>query len=410
MVTPIRRLLRLDVLLVTSGLWFLAKGLRYAFPPLFEPLQAIYGVSNTELGFAFTGFMICYAAMQFPSGILQDRFGPVRVMVAGAVVASIAAILLIVEAGFALLVAVMLIIGTATGLHKTVSIPLLARVYPSHTGRAFGFHETFGSSAGVIAPILAIFFLERAGWRSFYLVAGIVGLSLATLAVRRIPPRLDSPETAIDSSPSPTLRRYFRLFRAPRFTAFVFVTALFAFAYNGVVAFLPLYLVEVTPMGVAMATGLYSLLFVVTLVQLVTGELSDHIGPLWMIAGCIVIGMVGMLGLLMATALPILVGAVIAFGIAGHGYRPVRDAYLTEIIPEQAMGGGIGLIRSLLMGAAAVAPATIGLVADATGFRSAFGVLTASLALSAVALVFLVVISRRPQSGRRPRSAGRHDR
>lgn len=391
----LHRALRLDALLIASGLWFLAKGLRYAFPPLFEPLQSIYGVSASELGLAFTGFMTCYALMQFPSGVFQDRIGPVRVMVAGGAVASIAAIALIIDAGFGGLVAIMLIIGTATGLHKTVSIPLLAEVYPTHTGRAFGFHETFGSSAGVVAPILALFFLGWASWRTFYLVAGIFGLVLAGLALVRIPPRLDGPSPGDATTGSPNFLRYFRLFRSSRFTAFVFVTALFAFAYNGVVAFLPLYLIDVAGMDVALAGLLYSLLFAVTVVQIATGELSDRIGRLSMIAGCIGLGVIGMLGLLTMTGTIALVGAVIIFGIAGHGYRPVRDAYLTEIVPERAMGGGIGLIRTLLMGAAAISPAIVGIVADGVGFRSAFGVLTLSLVLSAVALVVLILTERR---------------
>lgn len=392
--TTLKRLVRLDVLLITSGLWFLAKGLRYAFPPLFEPLQGIYGVSTTELGFAYTGFMICYAAMQFPSGVLQDRFGPVRVMVAGGAVASLAAVLLFIEAGFVLLVVVMLVIGTATGLHKTVSIPLLSRVYPTHTGRAFGFHETFGSLAGVVAPILAVFFLLRTGWRSFYVVAGVFGLTLATLAVLRIPPRLSSPSSE-DAGPSPKVLEYANLFRSPQLTAFVVLTSLFAFAYNGLVAFLPLYLVDVGGMDVALATLLYSALFAVTIVQIVTGELSDRVGQLAMMAVCIVLGVLGMAGMLVSTTTVVLVGAVIAFGLGGHGFRPVRDAYLARIIPDDAIGGGIGLIRSVLMGAAAIAPLTVGFLADATGFRPAFGVLAASLVLSGVTLGVVTLTDRR---------------
>lgn len=390
----LQRALRLDVLLIASGLWFLAKGLRYAFPPLFEPLQGIYGVSNTELGFAYTGFMICYAAMQFPSGILQDRFGPVRVMATGGAVASIAAIALIIEAGFALLVAVMLVIGTATGLHKTVSIPLLARVYSDHTGRAFGFHETFGSSAGIITPILVLFFLDRTGWRSFYLTAGIVGLLLAGLAILRIPPRLSTPDPA-DREHSPSIFRYVGLFRSPQITAFVILTSLFAFAYNGLVAFLPLYLVDVAGMDVGLAALLYSVLFAVTFVQIATGDLSDRIGQLSMMAVCIILGVMGMAGLLFSTTTFVLVGAVVLFGLGGHGYRPIRDAYLTRIVPDDAIGGGIGLIRSLLMGTAAIAPLIIGYISDLVGFRPAFGVLTASLGLSGVALVFVAMIDRR---------------
>lgn len=245
-----------------TGLWFLAKFLRYAFPPLFEPPQGFYGISNGALGLAFTGFMMCYAAMQFPSGVLGDRIGGLRVMAAGGMLAGIAAITLIVEAGFALLVLGMLLIGAGTGLHKTVSVTLLARSYPSHTGRAFGIHETFGAAAGIAAPIAAIGFLAWRGWRTLFLVAGIVALCLAAMAAIRIPRRLDRLDAVRSSRPNPSLRRYLDMFRDRQFTLFVLITVLFAFAYNGVVAFLPLYLVDVGRLPVATAGLLYSVLFV----------------------------------------------------------------------------------------------------------------------------------------------------
>ena len=84
------RLSALDVLALTALLWFLAKFLRYAFPPLFGTLQTVYGASNTELGLTFSALMGGYAVMQFPSGALADRSGTVRVIVGGAVAAALA--------------------------------------------------------------------------------------------------------------------------------------------------------------------------------------------------------------------------------------------------------------------------------------------------------------------------------
>ncbi len=388
-----RRLIRLDALVLTSGLWFLAKLLRYAFPPLFEPLQGLYGVSNSALGLAFSGFMGCYAIMQFPAGVFQDRLGPVRVMVAGGAVASLAAIALYVEAGFALLVVVMLVMGAATGLHKTVSIPLLAHIYSRHTGRALGVHDTVGAGSGVAAPVLALWFLHGAGWRWLFVAAGLAGLGLATLAFVRVQPRLGKGPGQADGAP-PNLLRYFGLFRSGRFAAFAVVTALFAFTYNGLVAFLPLYLVDVGNMDVTLAGTLYSVLFAVTVVQLVTGELSDRVGRLPMLGGCLALGILGLGGLLIAESTLALGAAVVTYGIAGHGYRPVRDAFLTDLVPDATMGGGIGLIRSLLMGLAAIAPGAVGIVADYAGFRAAFGLLAASLVGSAVALAVVIGLTR----------------
>lgn len=384
-----------DVLILASGLWFLAKLLRYAFPPLFEPLQAVYPVSTTELGLAFTGFMLCYAAMQFPAGVLGDRIGHVQVMVTGALVAAVAAIALYVEAGFALLVVAMLVIGAGTGLHKTVSVTLLAIVYPSRTGRAIGIHDTVGTAAGVIAPLAAIGVLERAGWRPFFVFVGLLGLVVAGLAAIRIPRRLEARSPSSSTDKQPSLRGYLGYLARPSFAIFTLVTILVAFTYNGVIAFLPLYLAHVVDLSVGTAGLLYSVLFAATVVQLVTGELSDRIGRAGVLAGCVALGFTGLLGVLLLDHVIVVGLAVLVFGIGSHGFRPVRDAFVMQLLPDGARGGGLGIVRTLLMAAGALAPAAVGVVADTVGFRSAFGMLGASLGIALIGSLLVVLDARR---------------
>ncbi len=380
----------LDVLLLTTGLWFLAKLLRYAFPPLFEPLQGIYEVSSTELGIAYSGFMLCYAAMQFPSGVLRDRIGPVRVLATGGAAAGIASLSLAMEAGFLGLVLVMLVIGAGTGVHKTVSVTLLARVYPGRTGRMLGVHDTVGAASGLVAPLAVIAFLGWRGWRSFFVFAGAAGVVIALVAAIRIPRRLsdDGGET---KSSTPTIRHYGRLFGENGLLLFIVMAIAVSFAYNGAVAFVPLYLVSVADLSVAAAGILFSVLFAATVVQLLTGELSDRRGRLPILLGCVVLGLVGVTGLLVFVHPVLLAAAIAVFGIGAHGYRPPRDAYLAEVIPDRVAGGGIGLIRTVMMGAGAISPAIVGAMADVFGFRPAFGLLAGALGVAILAVGFLIV-------------------
>ncbi|GAB3415008.1 MFS transporter [Haloparvum alkalitolerans] len=412
--TAFGRLREYDVLVVTALIWFLAKFLRYAFPPLFEPLQASYGVSNAAVGTAFTGFMIVYAAMQFPSGVLADRLGAVRVVVAGAVLAGAGALVLVVDSPFAVLVGAMLVMGAGTGAHKTVAVRLLSRVYPARTGRALGALDTFGAFGGVVAPAAVVLFLSAppalaaalsrlpgADWRAVFLIAGVVALGLATAFRIRVPRRLsegsDSTDEHADESPvetddedrdEPGVRDYVDLFRAPRFSAFVGVTVLFSFAYNGTVAFLPLYLADAGGLSTATANLIYSALFVVSLVQLVSGDLSDRVGRLPVIVATLALAGAALAAAVVLPAVgagPVALGAVVVLlGLGAHGFRPVRGAHLVEILPDWMAGGGLGVVRTLLMGAGAFAPAVVGTLADAAGFRVAFALLAASQVGAAV--------------------------
>ena len=390
-----------DALVLVSLVWFLGKFVRYLFPPLFESIQGAYGVSNAVVGTAFTGFMIVYALLQFPSGAVADRLGPVRVIVAGALVAGAGSLAVVFDAPFAALVAAMLVIGAGTGVHKTVSVRLIARVYPARTGRMLGAHDTLGAMGGVAAPAVVVAVLSAppalaavlarlpgADWRAPFLLTGVlaVGLAVAT-AVRLSGSPAATGATGSDGD-DPDTREYLRLFRNPRFSAFVLVTVGFSFAHNGLVAFLPLYLSEAAGLATSTANLLYSLVFAVTFVQLVTGDLSDRVGrfPVMVAAlGLAAAALVALVSLPSLGAGAVAAAVVVAlFGFGSHGFQPVRSAYLMELLPERLAGGGLGVVRTLLMGAGALAPSAVGIVADAVGFRPAFALLAGSMGLAAV--------------------------
>ncbi|MFC4356961.1 MFS transporter [Halobium salinum] len=417
------RVVGLDALLLTSLLWLLAKFLRYLFPPLFATLQESYGVSNATVGAAFTGLMLAYAAMQFPSGALADRVGSVRVVVAGALVAAAGAAVVAVAGPFPVLVGGMLLVGLGTGAHKTVAIGLLSKVYPARTGRALGVLDTLGAFGGVVAPAAVVVVGVGAGtglvaaaglgsvlggvaagydWRSVFLVGAGAGVLLAGLFAWRVPGRVEG-EDERGGTGTLALGTYAPLFRERRFLLFVLVTVLFSIAYNGAVAFLPLYLTRAVGLSPSVANLVYAALFLVSLVQTVTGDLSDRVGKLPMIVATLSLSAAG-LGASLVVRDPLVVAAVVVlFGVGSHGFRPVRGAYLTDVIPDDVAGGTLGIVRTLLMGAGALAPAVVGVVSDAVDFGAAFSLLFVAIA-GAAAVAALLLVRPRERSRRGPSS------
>lgn len=399
------RLARYDALVLTAAIWFLAKFLRYAFPPLFDSFQASYGVSDAVLGTAFSGLLLVYAAMQFPSGVLADRLGSVAVITAGAAVAAAAALVLVVDSPFVVLVGAMLVIGAGTGAHKTVAVRLLSRAYPARTGRALGVLDTFGALSGVVAPAVVVGVASLAlgpvaGWRLLFLGGGLVGVALAAAFRLRVPRRLPAESSGVESASGTRdgeIAQYASLFRDWRFSTFAMVTILFSFTYNGLVAFAPRYLTAEAGLTTATASLLYSSLFLASLVQLVTGNLSDRVGRLPIIVATLGFASVALVAFvsLTGTSDPVLLGGLlIAVGIGSHGFRPVRGAYLMSAIPDDVAGGGLGVVRTLLMGAGAIAPAIVGTLSETAGFRAAFWLLAAAI-VGATLLAGLLLLSDR---------------
>jgi MFS family permease len=383
------RLATLDVLALTAGLWFLAKFLRYVLPPLFPTFRATYGVSNTQLGLVFTGLLAGYAAMQFPSGALADRVGTVAVITGGAVVAALGAGLLFVAPGFGVLVAAVVLVGVGTGAHKTVAITLLSSVYPDRTGGVLGVMDTLGESAGVVGPALVAVVLAAAvDWRLLFLAGAVgalgLGLAFRTRVAARVP---DAPAASADDDAG--LWAYLAAFRAPRFAAFSALAVLAAFAISGLVSFLPLYLSDGAGLTTERASLLYSGFFVVSAVQPFTGDAADRLGPLRVMAALLAVAFGSLVALILGSATLALGGAVLGLGVGLHGFRPVRDAHLVTVIPDDVAGGTLGVVRTAMLAAAAAAPAVVGYLSDVSTFRVAFSALAGVVAVAALTAVVL---------------------
>ncbi|WP_343067665.1 MFS transporter [Halobellus ruber] len=385
------RLGRFDAIVLTSALWFLGKFVRFSFPPLFERISDVYAISTAGLGTAFSGLLMVYAVLQFPSGLLADRLGSVTVLGGGAALAALGALALAVDTPLAVLIGAMLVIGAGTGTLKTVGVRLLSRTYPDQTGRALGVFDTFGAFGGVAAPAVVVVFaglpgVVGAGWRTTFLLAGVVGLGVTAAFVTRVPARIPEEAGGADGDGGVPIREYAAMFRSWRFSTFVAVTILFSFAYNAVIAFLPLYLTRAAGLASDTANLLFGALFAVSLVQLLTGEASDRTGSLPMIVVTLGLATLGLGSIVLLTGVagpPALGAAIVCLGLGSHGYRPVRGAYLMSAIPASVAGGSLGAVRTLLMIAGASSPALVGVISETAGFRPAFLLLTAALAVAA---------------------------
>jgi MFS family permease len=388
------RLARYDALALTAGLWFLAKFLRYLFPPLFGTFEGAFGVSASTYGLAFGGLMAGYALLQFPSGALADRLGGVRVITAGALVACAGAAAVTVADGVAVLAAGMLLVGVGTGTHKTVAVALMAAVYPERTGRVLGAMDTVGAFGGVAASaaVVGVTALGAESWRLAFGAAAAAVLVGAGLFARRVPARV--PPGAAGGE-TPDVWRYVARLREPAFGLFVGTAVLSSLAYNGALSFLPYYL-EAVGLSATVANALYGLLFAVSVVQPVTGEAGDRFGPLRVAVGTVGLAALGLFALLLGSG-PVVLGlAVAALGVGAHGFRPVRGAYLVRVAPVGGAGGSLGVVRTAIMGAGAAAPVLVGAATTAAGPRAGFALLAAA---AAGALVLVGTLALRTEAG-----------
>lgn len=164
-----------------------------------------FAITNIQLGFVFSAFLLGYALFQTPAGWLADRFGPRRVLTAGVLWWGVfSALMACISHRVANVIIVLLVIRFLLGAGEAIIYPasnqFVARWIPhQERGKANGFiFAGVGIGAGLTPPVISYLMLHY-GWRSSFLASALIGLAAGAvwyLAAR------DTPEAHPSVSPS----------------------------------------------------------------------------------------------------------------------------------------------------------------------------------------------------------------
>ncbi|MFB6303250.1 MAG: MFS transporter, partial [Haloferacaceae archaeon] len=219
----------------------------------------------------------------------------------------------------------------------------------------------------------------------------------------------DGGATADDPDSDWGLAQYAREFRRPLVAAFVGAVVLYSTVWNAVAAFLPLFLIQVKGFSAATANLLYSGFMVLGLVQAPAGGITDRVGEVPVLVGSYLVALLGIVALLETGSLLAVAVTGGAFGLAMHGVRPARGSYLLRVFPDETGGGGLGLVRSLMVLVGSATTAIVGAVADAVGLGTAFAGVAGLTALAVVLIVVVAALDRRAGGAEADRRAAEHN-
>jgi MFS family permease len=360
--------------------WFFALGTRFVVPSVLPTVRADLGFGNATAGLLLTGLWGSYALTQFPSGLLTDRTGERWVLVASAVLGGVAVVALGTTAGLAAFAAGVVLYGLGTGLYATPRVMVVSRLYPDRSDTALGVVFASGNVGNTVLPAAAGVAATAAGWRlGFLALAPAFGLVAVALAL------VVPDDGATGRTPGSVSDGVAELRRRPVLVATA-ALVLFAFGYQGLVGFLPTYLVEkgASPETASLAFGGF---FAVGLVaQLVAGGVAASRGRRTLLVGTVALAVVGVAGL---TALPASL-AVVAAPLLGVqlGVWPVLNAYAFDALSDGARGGGFGFLRTVYLFLGALGPVAVGTLFDA-------GLADGGLLLSAGTYVVVMAVCAR---------------
>lgn len=359
-------------------------GSRVILSPVVPDLIETFSTTKGAIGLSLTLLWGAYAVVQFPSGVLADRYGERVILVTAMALATIGGVLLALSPSFLAFTVFALFLGAGTGLFLTVGITLVTKLY-RNTGQALGLVTVGSGTAGLVGPPVAAFVGVRFGWRSVPLLGAVAALLVLVFLLARVrptaPDRPDRPLGALFSVES-----LVAILGRPA-VAYTLVLAVIAnFVFQGLLSFFPVFLVEHWSVTIETASLAFGALFVgYTVGQPLMGNLSDRYGR-DAILGVESLAMLAGLVAVIWGSHPITLAAGIGCISIGLTWFAVVNARITDVFDPEERGTGLGLVRTVTLLLGALGSVVVGVIADAAGWTAAFGFLIGLLVVALLTL------------------------
>ena len=140
-------------------------------------LMRDFQISAAALGNLSAFYFYSYVAMQIPTGILADRWGPRRLLTLGALVAAMGAMMFGLAPGIAWAAAGRLLIGGSVAVAFVGLLKIAANWFPPRRfALVSGLALFFGIIGAVFAGTPLRFLVDQLGWRSVIFISAAVTL------------------------------------------------------------------------------------------------------------------------------------------------------------------------------------------------------------------------------------------
>ncbi|MBI3094894.1 MAG: MFS transporter [Rhodocyclales bacterium] len=371
-------------------------------PPLFPLLMPDFGFGYTEAGFLMTVFFAISGVGQALAGIVVDRYGARRVLMAGVSLLAASGLALAAAVNYSMLLLAVALAGVGNSVFHPADFSLLnKKVTPARLGYAFSVHGLSGNLGWALGATISGTALAWAGWRGAGVAAALVALgSVAALQLAR--PLLDDERPRVDAGATASATIFGFLGLPAIWLAFMFFLLVTA-AFGGLQSF-----------SVPVLGGIYGLTAAAGVAALTGYLLGSAAGMVaggfvavrvhahertvgGALVGAAVFASVLASGLPPAwSVIPLMVGIGIGVGLAG----PSRDLLVRRVATESLAGGNAspafgrvyGFVYSGLDVGLALGPLAFGMLLDAGGRD---GVLPGVALLQILAVLTVLAMGRK---------------
>lgn len=363
---------------------------RVGFAPLIPTFIADMGLGYAAAGTIMASYFWTYALMQVPVGMLTDRLGARRVMLACMGVMAVGALAFALAHTWTQSLLARCVVGAGAAATWLPGLRLIHEWFPlRERGLATGLFSSGGGIGATAALLLLPILAEHLGWRVGYaLLAVPVLITMAAVwaLVAAEPRRRDG--AAVGGAPGGFTAAMREVLAMPVLWPFNLYVLFSYGGYFALLTWLPTFLVKSEGLGQAGAGFVTALVTGGTIVSWpLAGALSDRVGrrkPVFLVS----------------QAMSVVVCLVFAWVVPGRGAAAAAVAaaltglllgglitpfvMVTELVPPRLMGTASGVVNLFCFVGGLLVPVVLGYALDLTGsFPAAF---TACAAFEVVAL------------------------
>jgi MFS family permease len=338
------------------------------------------------------GYLVAVTVVGFSAGRLDAH----RLIVAGLLGSAVVMLGMGVAPFLAVFLLGMLARGLMNGVLRGLNRPIISHFYPDSRGRMYSYYDMVWAVGAMLGPIGVVAVLALADWRLAYyaLAVGMFGLAVVVWW-------LDGPD--VEGTEEPFDRREIAaLVRKPEVAAMLVVMMLGTGVEGGLFLWLPTYVGDVLPDGIAgiglSAAALSSLSLSVMIAgyvpgRFVYGRLSERVGYLRILVGIFLLLIPTFAAtFLYAEGLTILLGVVVV-GALISGIFPMLVSYATDAVPQHS--GPVTALSAISSSlGVGITPAVMGWVISGSDATAAMQLLLVPL-VAALAVLLVARVAER---------------
>jgi MFS family permease len=334
-------------------------------PALIPLLKGELGSVET-LGYLATLVFLFYGWGSLPVGFVADRLSKKTIIAASMALCGLAAIIVSLSHSLPLTALGLILLGVGASLYHPPGYAYMSLISEESRGRYMGFMGLGGDIGMAISFVTTTVLGTYLGWRNAFLAWGLVGIAMAALdQVVIIDSTLQVEETGPRLGVVATLRRVFETEHL-RNLILVFVIVVFSGAlWNGVSAFILVYINEVKGVSLMIAGGLSTLKYTVgAIAQIVGGELSDKRGRRGILLFGYGVFAVSLFALTLAPgSVVVILLLVVVMGFTFFITQSPMNALLGDVSHKDTVGVTYGVNFAIKYGIGSFAPAIAGYLA-----------------------------------------------